>query len=196
MDLLFNSEYQETKPTGGFRVSDRTPLFHPGSWREKRNYFKWIQGLNFFLWQCFCSFVSAWLFPQQKKRVWSTSCSAQIEKVLWGKRNDLTCPSRSAHIAHKYTKTSWKTLINWLIHSSWELQVALIHLLNTHLTSICPGVRAACLHTAESAGETPPRSWHTGPFLSGLGRPFLRVAACTDVQSTAATSGRSPCSTR
>lgn len=66
----------------------------------------------------------------------------------------------------------------------------------THLISICQGVRAACLHTVVSADETPPRSWRTGPFPSGPEKTFLRGATGTDVRSTAATSGRSLCSTQ
>lgn len=66
----------------------------------------------------------------------------------------------------------------------------------SHLISICQGVRAACLHTVASADETPPRSWRTGSFPSGPEKTFLREATCTDVLSTGATSGRSLCSTQ
>lgn len=72
----------------------------------------------------------------------------------------------------------------------------MLNVLNKYyLTSICPGVRAACLHTAGNAGETLPRSWRTDPFPSAPGRPFPHGAICRDVQSRAATSGHSQCST-
>ena len=101
----------------------------------------------------------------------------------------------------------WEIRIKWWLylphlHTNIHTNTHTIHSVrldkyHTHyLTSICPGVRAACPRTAASAGETPPRSWHRGPFPSAPGRTSRRGAACTDVRSTAATSARSPCSTR
>lgn len=66
---------------------------------------------------------------------------------------------------------------------------------DTHLTSICPGVHAVCLHTGVTAAEIPPHSWRTGLFLWAPGRFCLHAGVCTGVQSTAATSEHFPCST-
>lgn len=82
-----------------------------------------------------------------------------------------------------------------IIKSSKEVQQVVLNLNKYYLTSICPGVRAECLHTAGNAGETPPRSWRTDLSPSAPGRPFPRGAVGTDVQSRAATSGHSQCST-